>query len=65
MNARTIALWVAVLYVSMGTSQGQKIKLIVDQDARGPPRPTCSHLIFLQSEKSMFWASPRSAETGG
>ena len=52
MNARTMALWVAALCISAGTSQGQKIKVIVDQDARGPATTDMqSILIFLQSDK--------------
>ena len=52
MNARTIVLWVAVLCISVGTSQGEKIKVIVDQDARGPATTDMqSILIFLQSDK--------------
>jgi purine nucleosidase len=52
MNARKIALWVAVLCISAGTLQGQKIKVIVDQDARGPATTDMqSILIFLQSDK--------------
>src|SRR5437016_13146851 len=52
MNARTIALWVAVLCISVGTSQGQKIKVIVDQDSRGSSTTDMqSILIFLQSDK--------------
>jgi hypothetical protein len=48
MNARTIALWVAVLCISVRMSQGQKIKVIVDQDARGPATTDMqSILIFL------------------
>jgi len=52
MNARTIALWVAALCIAASTSQGQKIKVIVDQDARGPATTDMqSILIFLQSDK--------------
>src|SRR5262249_7162892 len=52
MNARTIALWVAALCISVISSPAQKIKVIVDQDARGPATTDMqSILIFLQSEK--------------
>ena len=52
MNARMIALWVSVLCLTAGTSQAQKIKVIVDQDARGPATTDMqSILIFLQSDK--------------
>lgn len=52
MNARTIALWVAALCISVISSQAQKIKVIVDQDARGPATTDMqSILIFLESDK--------------
>src|SRR5712691_1537309 len=52
MNARKIALWVTALCMAVGTSQAQKIKVIVDQDARGPATTDMqSILIFLQSNK--------------
>src|SRR5262249_13878318 len=52
MNARTIALWVAALCISVISSPAQKIKVIVDQDARGPATTDMqSILIFLQSDK--------------
>ena len=52
MNARKIALLVAAVCMAIGTSQGQKIKVIVDQDARGPATTDMqSILIFLQSDK--------------
>ena len=52
MNARTIALWVAALCISVTSSQAQKIKVIVDQDARGPATTDMqSILIFLESDK--------------
>jgi purine nucleosidase len=52
MNAPKIALLVAAVCMAMGTSQAQKIKVIVDQDARGPATTDMqSILIFLQSDK--------------
>jgi purine nucleosidase len=52
MNARKYGLWVAALCIAVGTSHGQKIKVIVDQDARGPATTDMqSILIFLQSDK--------------
>jgi len=52
MNARTIALWLGALMISSAFLQAQKIKVIVDQDARGPATTDMqSILIFLQSDK--------------
>ena len=52
MNVPKIALLVAAVCMAVGTSQGQKIKVIVDQDARGPATTDMqSILIFLQSDK--------------
>src|SRR5213593_4280691 len=54
MKARvTVALLVAlVLVTSANHLHGQKIKMIVDQDARGPATTDMqSILVFLQSEK--------------
>lgn len=52
MHARRIAIVVAGLCMAIGTAQGQKTKVIVDQDARGPATTDMqSILIFLQSDK--------------
>jgi inosine-uridine nucleoside N-ribohydrolase len=52
MHARKIAIVVAALCMAIGTAQGQKMKVIVDQDARGPATTDMqSILIFLQSDK--------------
>jgi purine nucleosidase len=52
MNVIKTALVVAAVCMAVGTSQGQKIKVIVDQDARGPATTDMqSILIFLQSDK--------------
>src|SRR5258705_7866697 len=52
MNLRTLVLWLAALVVGVGNLQAQNIKVIVDQDARGPATTDMqSILIFLQSDK--------------
>jgi len=57
----------ALLLVSLTSfAAAQKIKVIVDQDARGPgTSDQQAILVFLQGGKSTFSASPRSAEISG
>ena len=48
------------------SASAQKIKVIVDQDARGPgTSDQQAILVFLQSENLTCLASPRSAEISG
>src|ERR1700675_711430 len=52
MKVRSIVTLLAGALLLAGTAYGQKVKVIVDQDARGPATTDMqSILIFLQSDK--------------
>src|SRR5258708_36206005 len=49
---RWLQLWVISVFMLAVSAHGQKIKIIVDQDARGPgTSDQQALLVFLQSEK--------------
>jgi hypothetical protein len=67
MKPRVIVVLLAALLQMMANQlRAQKIKVIVDQDARGPATTDMqSILIFCSQINLPCWASPLLAETSG